>query len=103
MLGQPVFDDRAPAVRRRGRLISRFWTDIETGGRVIVDPQCGFRVYPLGRRDAGARGDWMDFDIEIAVRLVWLGVPVVNVPTRVRYLTPRTEASRTSGRFATTW
>jgi hypothetical protein len=31
----------------------------------------------------------MDFDIEAAVRLVWLGVPVVNIPTRVRYLTPQ--------------
>jgi hypothetical protein len=28
----------------------------------------------------------MDFDIEIAVRLVWAGVPIINVPTRVRYL-----------------
>ena len=28
----------------------------------------------------------MDYDIEIAVRLAWKGVPVVNLPTRVRYL-----------------
>jgi hypothetical protein len=28
----------------------------------------------------------MEFDIEIAVRLVWAGVPIINVPTRVRYL-----------------
>jgi hypothetical protein len=28
----------------------------------------------------------MDFDIEIAVRLVWAGIPIVNVPTGVRYL-----------------
>jgi hypothetical protein len=28
----------------------------------------------------------MAFDIEIAVRLVWAGVPIVNVPTGVRYL-----------------
>jgi hypothetical protein len=27
----------------------------------------------------------MDFDPEIAVRLVWAGLPVVGVPTRVRY------------------
>jgi hypothetical protein len=27
----------------------------------------------------------MDFDTEIAVRLVWAGVPVVNQPTRVHY------------------
>ena len=28
----------------------------------------------------------MSFDIEIAVRLVWAGIPIVNVPTGVRYL-----------------
>jgi hypothetical protein len=27
----------------------------------------------------------MDFDPEIVVRLAWEGVPIVNVPTRVRY------------------
>jgi predicted LPLAT superfamily acyltransferase len=30
----------------------------------------------------------MDFDPEIAVRMVWAGAPVVNLPTRVRYLGP---------------
>ena len=30
----------------------------------------------------------MEFDQEIVVRMVWLGVPVVNVPTRVRYVSP---------------
>jgi hypothetical protein len=54
---------------------------------VITDPQCGFRVYPLDAA-AGTRvaADRMAFDIEIAVRLAWAGVPIINVPTRVRYL-----------------
>jgi glycosyltransferase involved in cell wall biosynthesis len=87
VLGEPVFDASAPAVRLRARRISRFWTDLETGGRVIKDPLCGFRVYPLGAvARLGAMGDWMDFDVEVAVRLVWGGCPVVNVPTRVRYV-----------------
>ena len=30
-------------------------------------------------------GDRMDFDPEIVVRLAWEGVPIVNIPTRVRY------------------
>jgi glycosyltransferase involved in cell wall biosynthesis len=87
VLGVPVFDASVPASRRRGRLISRFWTDLETGGRVIEDPLCGFRVYPLDAAlRAGARGDRMDFDPEIAVRMIWNGCPVVNLRTRVRYL-----------------
>jgi hypothetical protein len=28
----------------------------------------------------------MDFDPEIVVRLAWAGVPVINLETRVRYL-----------------
>jgi glycosyltransferase involved in cell wall biosynthesis len=89
VLAYPVFDDSAPGLRRRGRLISRFWTDIETGGRFIRDPLCGLRVYPIESAiRAGARGDRMDFDTEIAVRMVWLGCPIVNLPVHVRYLTP---------------
>ncbi len=89
VLGVPTFDASAPAARRRGRLISRFWTDLETGGRVIEDPLCGFRVYPLDAAlRARATSSRMDFDPEIAVRMIWAGCPVVNLPTRVRYLRP---------------
>jgi glycosyltransferase involved in cell wall biosynthesis len=87
VLGAPVFDASAPAGRRIGRKITQFWTHVETLGRVIADPMCGFRVYPLDEAiAAGARGDAMDFDPEIAVRMVWAGVRVVNLPTRVRYV-----------------
>ncbi len=88
LLGAPVFDDTAPLGRRLGRLITIFWVHVETGGRVITDPMCGFRVYPVEPACAvRVRGDMMDFDPEIAVRLAWRGVPVINLPTRVRYLT----------------
>ncbi len=91
VLGRPEFDESAPKARRYGREITRFWTNVEAGGPVIGDPMCGFRVYPLDAAIAAdARGDAMDFDPEVAVRMVWLGVPVVNVPTRVRYI-PRAE------------
>lgn len=87
VLGEPIFDASAPSVRKKARLISRFWTDIETWGRVIADPLCGYRVYPLGPvARLGRTGDYMEFDIEVAVKLIWLGCPVVNLPTRVRYL-----------------
>lgn len=87
VLGAPVFDASAPRSRLIGRKITQFWTNLETFGRVIHDPMCGFRVYPIDVAIAvGARGDAMDFDPEIAVRLFWAGVGVLNIPTRVRYV-----------------
>jgi glycosyltransferase involved in cell wall biosynthesis len=88
VLGQPMFDGSAPSLRRRARLISRFLTDLQTGKRVIQDPLCGFRVYPVQAAiGVTGCGDRMDFDVEIAVRMIWDGCPVVNMPTHVRYLT----------------
>jgi hypothetical protein len=76
-----------PRGRVAAHALTNFMVFIQTGGRVIVDPQCGFRVYPVEPAlEAGARGERMNFDIEIAVRLAWAGVPIVNVPTAVRYL-----------------
>ena len=50
---------------------------------------CGFRVYPLAAvMKLGRMGNRMDFDIEIAVRMVWNDVEVINVPTEVHYLAP---------------
>ena len=87
VLGSPIFDHTQPWGRAFGRKISQFWVNVETGGRVIDDPQCGFRVYPLeAALRARARGNRMQFDQELPVRMIWQGVPVVNLPTRVRYL-----------------
>jgi polyprenyl-phospho-N-acetylgalactosaminyl synthase len=89
ILGQPVFDATQPRGRAIGRQISIFWVNLETGRRAIADPQCGFRVYPLAAALAArARGDHMEFDLELPVRMVWAGTPVRNLPTRVRYLSP---------------
>ncbi|MCB9565661.1 MAG: glycosyltransferase family 2 protein [Myxococcales bacterium] len=86
ILGAPIYDESAPRSRLIGRKITQFWTNIETHGQVIDDPMCGFRVYPLAAALAiGKTGDRMDFDIEVAVKIAWLGVPVINLPTRVRY------------------
>jgi glycosyltransferase involved in cell wall biosynthesis len=87
VLGAPVFDASAPRARLIGRKITQFWVDVETFGRVITDPMCGFRVYPLDLAIAvHARANAMDFDPEIAVRMVWAGARVINLPTRVRYV-----------------
>jgi glycosyltransferase involved in cell wall biosynthesis len=86
ILGSPVFDDSAPWVRLMGRRITRFWTHVQTGGRIIDDPMCGFRVYPLDQALAvRVRGNAMDFDPEVAVKMHWRGTPILNLPTRVRY------------------
>jgi glycosyltransferase involved in cell wall biosynthesis len=89
VLGAPRFDGSAPRSRRWGRLLSCFWVWVETLSFEVDDPLCGFRVLPLAPTVALLQrtplGDRMEFDPEIVVRLVWAGVPVVNVPTDVRY------------------
>lgn len=87
ILGEPQFSTDAPKARLWGRLLSVFFVHLETGGRIIKDPLCGYRLYPLAAALACApRSNHMEFDPEIAVRMVWRGVPVHNLPTAVRYV-----------------
>jgi glycosyltransferase involved in cell wall biosynthesis len=89
VLGQPIFDGTAPRGRRIARKVSVFFCALETWSLAVGDPLCGFRVYPVAEAlAAGASGDAMDFDPEIAVRLVWAGHPTIHVSTHVRYFTP---------------
>ena len=91
VLGVPQFDASAPALRRRGRRISNWWANLETLGAGVQDSLFGFRVYPIGPLvDVMQSRRWMrrfDFDPEAAVRLAWAGVPPLNLPAPVRYLT----------------
>ncbi|MDX2054829.1 MAG: glycosyltransferase family 2 protein [Polyangiaceae bacterium] len=88
ILGQPRFDSSAPRARLWGRKLTHLWVHIETGGKVIAEPMCGYRVYPVAAALAVMpASNRMDFDPEIAVRMVWHGVKVVNLETDVRYLT----------------
>ena len=89
VLGAPVFDASVPRSRLYGRQISRGLVWLFTLSFAVRDPLCGFRGIPLaatlallGRQRLGER---MDFDPELAVRLYWEGLEVVNLPTRVRY------------------
>jgi glycosyltransferase involved in cell wall biosynthesis len=92
VLGVPVFDSSAPAIRVQGRKLSNWWANVETGGGGIGDSLYGFRVYPIADLIAVMRRQpWMrrfDFDPEAAVRLVWRGLEPVNIPAPVKYLTP---------------
>jgi len=88
VLAQPIFDASAPKGRLRARKITEFWAMVETLGRKVGDPLCGYRVYPVATTlRVAPRSNAMDFDPEIAVRLVWAGVSVVHVPTPVIYRT----------------
>jgi polyprenyl-phospho-N-acetylgalactosaminyl synthase len=88
ILGTPVYDHTLHRGRYVARLVTRFWNYLEVMGPTIGDSMCGFRVYPIGAAlGSGTRGNRMDFDIEIPVRMVWLGVPVINAEVGVRYLT----------------
>jgi len=89
--GCPIYDASVPKARLYGRYATHVWVWINTLSTAVRDSMCGFRVYPLDRVvpliDSVHIGRRMDFDVEIAVRLVWRGVPVRNLPTRVRYPT----------------
>lgn len=89
ILGAPEFDETAPRLRRLARKLTTRLIVIEVGSNVIADGMCGFRVYPLERVSAliehGRPTMHMDFDVEIVVRLACAGVPVVSIPTKVRY------------------
>jgi glycosyltransferase involved in cell wall biosynthesis len=87
--GYPIYDDSVPKARLYGRYATHIWVWINTLSLAIRDSMCGFRIYPLAATlrvvDGQHIGRRMDFDTEIAVRLYWSGMGVVNVPTRVRY------------------
>jgi len=87
--GCPIYDESVPKARLYGRYATHIWVWINTLSFALRDSMCGFRVYPLAPTVALIKevriGRRMDFDVEIAVRLIWRGVPVLNQPTRVSY------------------
>lgn len=87
--GRPVYDRSVPRGRLYGRYLTHVWVWIETLSLRIGDSMCGFRLYPLAATARVIAGQHiarrMAFDIEIIVRLAWLGLAVINVPTRVTY------------------
>lgn len=89
VFGCPIFDESAPALRVNGRKVSNFWASLETLGWGIRDSLFGMRVYPaadlLAVMEATRFARRFDFDPEVAVRLAWRGVPIINLPTPVRY------------------
>lgn len=89
VLGVPVFDASAPALRVKGRQVSNWWANLETLWSGVGDSLFGFRVYPvLPLYKIMKRQIWMrrfDFDPEAVVRLCWRGVKPVNMAAPVKY------------------
>ena len=84
--GVPIFGNDAPMIRVVARRISVFWVAVEISRGIVLDPLCGFRVYPLeASLRVPCRAPRMGFDTDIAVRLVFAGTPTVNLGTCVRY------------------
>jgi glycosyltransferase involved in cell wall biosynthesis len=87
--GAPVFDETVPTKRLYGRYLTNGLVWLHTWSWSIRDALCGFRVYPLAdtvslaNRQPVARR--MDFDIDVAVRLVWDNVDVRTVRVAVCY------------------
>jgi len=90
VFGRPIFDASAPALRVNGRKVSNFWANLETLGWGIDDSLFGMRLYPAAELvdvfGSTCFARRFDFDPEVAVRLAWRGVPILNQPTPVRYL-----------------
>ncbi|MEN9359716.1 MAG: hypothetical protein RL095_1251 [Verrucomicrobiota bacterium] len=90
VLGRPIYGPEVPRARLYGRWITHLFVFLETLSFDIRDSMCGFRAYPLPAcRElilSGERlGNRMDFDTEIAVRLYWRGLRVVEFPVPVSY------------------
>ena len=89
VLGKPVFDADAPALRVNGRKVSNGWANLETLWMGIGDSLYGFRVYPLQPlikiMQANRFMRRFDFDPEAVVRLCWAGVKPLNLAAPVRY------------------
>lgn len=92
ILGRPVFDATAPRARVIGRRISNWCTNLETLWAGIDDSLFGMRVYPiravLAEMEPRRSMRRFDFDVEVAVRLVWQGLRPINLDAPVRYFTP---------------
>ncbi len=87
--GAPRFDESVPTERLYGRYLTHVLVWLHTWSVSIRDALCGFRIYPLAETVSLANrqpvAERMDFDIDVAVRLVWDDVGVRTVHVGVRY------------------
>jgi len=96
--GFPVYDSSASKFRTFARGLTNFWVAVNTWSAVIKDAMCGFRIYPVDKCcNLINKGFWtfrMGFDVEILVRLHWLGVQFLFLPVNVFYYKDNTSNFR---------
>jgi len=74
-----------PWTSRWGRKFGNFWVWASCG-RWLSDSQSGFRVYPLPEiLYLGTKTKRFQFEVEVLVRAVWSGIPIIEVPVHAIY------------------
>jgi glycosyltransferase involved in cell wall biosynthesis len=74
-----------PWTSRWGRGFANFWVWTSCG-RWLSDSQSGFRVYPLPETlHLGTKARRFQFEVEVLVRAVWRGIPIIEAPVRTLY------------------
>ncbi len=87
-----MFGKDAPLERVYFRKLANALCVLWTLGKMRSDSLFGMRIYPLlpllRAFSQTTCGRGFDFETEIAVRMVWAGVPVIGIVTPVRYPSP---------------
>ncbi len=82
-----------PWTSRWGRKFGNFWV-WASGGRWLSDSQSGFRIYPLPETlHLGTKARRFQFEVEVLVRAMWRGIPIIEAPVRVAYESPEERVS----------
>jgi glycosyltransferase involved in cell wall biosynthesis len=82
-----------PWTSRWGRRFANFWVWTSCG-RWLSDSQSGFRVYPLPETlHLGTRAKRYQFEVEVLVRAVWFGIPIIEAPVHAIYGSPEDRVS----------
>jgi glycosyltransferase involved in cell wall biosynthesis len=82
-----------PWTSRWGRRFANFWVWTSCG-RWLSDSQSGFRVYPLPETlHLGTKAKRYQFEVEVLVRAVWSGIPIIEAPVRALYGPPEERLS----------
>ena len=90
LCGYPEYDETVPSARKNGREFSNKWARFVSWDLSIKDVLCGFRLYPMAGLKKLFRKRFfinsrMGFDVDILVRLSWLGEKIISFPVAVTY------------------